>query len=215
MNPLSRMMVCFGLALVPPACTDNEQSMVAQVEGDDPVGGPASFGEIDTDAESHGEGLGWSFWPILAQFIGLMWLIAHYGKKPVSQFLNARRASIEHGLEEAAQMKRQAEAKYREYAGRLEKLDEELDALRAEMIKAGEAERNRIVTEAESKAARMRKDAEFMIAQQMKQLRIDLTREAVDAAIGAAERVLKERTTSADHERLARDYLGRLAKGPP
>ena len=39
-----------------------------------------------------------------------------------------------------------------------------------EMIKAGEAERDRIVAQAEEKAARMRKDTNFLIEQQIKQL---------------------------------------------
>jgi len=81
------------------------------------------------------------------------------------------------------------------------------------MIDAGVAERDRIIADAQSKAERMRKDAQFLIDQQMKQLRIDLTREAVTAAVDAAEKVLREKASPADQERLAREYLQRLGKG--
>ncbi|MCZ7682689.1 MAG: hypothetical protein M5U28_29400 [Sandaracinaceae bacterium] len=79
------------------------------------------------------------------------------------------------------------------------------------MIQAGEAERDRIIAEAEARAARMRKDAQFVIDQQMKQLRTDLTREAIEAAIAAAGAVLAQQTGAADQQRLADEYLGKLA----
>ena len=47
--------------------------------------------------------------------------------------------------------------------------------------------RDRIVAEAEARATRMRDDTRFVIEQQMKQLRADLTREAIEAAVNAAE----------------------------
>jgi F-type H+-transporting ATPase subunit b len=93
---------------------------------------------------------------------------------------------------------------------RLEKLDQEMVRLRAEMVKAGEAERDRIVAQAEEKAARMRKDTQFLIEQQMKQLRKDLTREAASAAVLAAQELLQEKTTADDQDRLAEAYLDRL-----
>ena len=78
------------------------------------------------------------------------------------------------------------------------------------MVKAGEAERDRIVAQAEEKAARLRKDANFLIDQQIKQLRKDLTQQAANAAVVAAQELLQERTTETDQDRLAEAYLTRL-----
>ena len=85
-------------------------------------------------------------------------------------------------------------------------------ALRTELKKAAEAERDRIVQDAETKAALLRKDTKFQIEQRMKQLREDLTRETVLAAVRAAEKVLADKTTAADQQRLADAYLAELAK---
>jgi F-type H+-transporting ATPase subunit b len=82
--------------------------------------------------------------------------------------------------------------------------------IRADMVKAGEAERDRIVAQAEEKAARMRKDAGFLIEQQIKQLRKDLAREAASAAVLAAQDLLQKDTTDSDQDRLAEAYLERL-----
>ena len=79
------------------------------------------------------------------------------------------------------------------------------------MVRAGEKERDRIVAEAESKAASIRKDVEFTIQQRMKQLREDLAAEMATAAIAAAEEVLRSETQPADQQRLAESYLKSLA----
>jgi F-type H+-transporting ATPase subunit b len=77
-------------------------------------------------------------------------------------------------------------------------------------VRSGEAERDRIVKDAEAKAERMRKDAEFLVEQELKQIRLDLWRDAVDTAVVAAEELLKKRVTPADQERFAEDYLADL-----
>ena len=71
-------------------------------------------------------------------------------------------------------------------------------------------EGDRIVAEAEEKAARMRKDTSFLIEQQIKQLRKDLTRQAASAAVVAAEELLQKSTTESDQDQLAESYLNRL-----
>jgi F-type H+-transporting ATPase subunit b len=109
-----------------------------------------------------------------------------------------------------ARLRAEAEKRHAETAMRLEKLDEEMVQIRGEMIKAGEAERDRIVEQAEEKAARLRKDTGFLIEQQIKQLRKELTQEAASAAVVAAQELLQERTTDADQDQLAEAYLSRL-----
>ncbi len=78
------------------------------------------------------------------------------------------------------------------------------------MISAGEKERDRILAEAEHKAARMRRESEFLIEQQAKQLRADLLREATESAVTAAEQLLIKSTTNFDQQRLAQEYLSSL-----
>jgi F-type H+-transporting ATPase subunit b len=172
----------------------------------------AAEGEHGGHAEVHLSDLTHNveFWGSIVNFTLLLVVLVYLGKKPLSGYLSNRRKTVEEGLAEAARLKEQAEKKYAEYSSRLEKLDKELDTIRAEMIKAGEAERDRIVAEAEEKAARVRRETEFVIEQQMKQLKTDLTREAVAAAVTAASEVLREQTGAADQERLAQTYLERL-----
>jgi F-type H+-transporting ATPase subunit b len=151
--------------------------------------------------------------PFVAMLINFGILAAGYyllGKKPIAQGLQQRRDRIAKQIEEAANMRREAEARAEVYKDKLAKLEDELKTTREAMVHAGTAERDRLVRDAEAKADRMRKDAEFLIEQELKQIKVELQRETVEAAIAAAEELLKKRITPADQERLAEDYLADL-----
>lgn len=170
-------------------------------------------------AEEHGEhGHGWDQQALIASFVNFAILVAlfvYLFRDKLRSFLKARRAEVEQQLAEAARLKAEAEAKYKEYSERLAKLDQELAQIRADMIAAGKAERDRIIEDAEHKAARLRKEAEFIIEQHAKQLRVDISREAAEAAVGAAEQLLLRATTTYDQQRLAQEYLTAIGKTRP
>jgi len=151
--------------------------------------------------------------PFIAMLVNFGILVAGYyllGRKPIAAGLQSRRDRIAKDIEEAQKMRREAEARAKLYQGKLEKLEDEVRLAREGLVKAGEAERDRIVLDAEAKGERMRKDAQFLVEQELKQIRIDLQRETVETAIAAAEELLKKRVTMADQERLAEDYLSDL-----
>ena len=149
---------------------------------------------------------------ILVNALVLYAIYYYMGKKPVSEGLKSRRDTIAKELDEAAKVKAEAQAKLTEYSDRLDKLDHELDRMKQELIVAGEKDRDRIVKEAEEKAERMRRDAKFLLDQELKQLRIDLLKHIVETAVIAAEQVLKSRLSAQDHDRLADEYLAQLGK---
>jgi len=132
------------------------------------------------------------------------------GRKPIAAALVARRDAIAKDIDEAQRMKQEAEERAKTYQAKLERLEEEVRMAREALIHAAEGERERIVAEAEAKAARMSKDAEFLALQELKQVRQELWREAVEAAVQAAQELLKANVTSADQERLAEEYLATL-----
>jgi F0F1-type ATP synthase membrane subunit b/b' len=155
--------------------------------------------------------------PFIAMLINFGLLAGGYyflGRKPIAAGLQSRRDTISKDIEEAQRMKHEAEERAKTYQHKLEQLEGELRSARESLVNAGEAEGERIVREAELKADRMRKDAEFMVEQEIKQLRGDLWRETVEAAVAAAEELLKKRVTPADQERLAEDYLADLGGKP-
>jgi F-type H+-transporting ATPase subunit b len=187
-----------GLWLVAPSVSFAESAQQA-AEGQEDHG---AHGELNFSDVLNTEFLG-----TLVNFSVLVLLIAWVIRTKGNPALAARRAQVEQELAEAQRLRAEAEARHMATATRLEKLDQEMLQIRADMVKAGEAERDRIVAQAEEKAARIRKDTNFLIEQQMKQLRKELTEQAANAAVAAAKSLLLERTTVADQERLAEAYL--------
>jgi F0F1-type ATP synthase membrane subunit b/b' len=151
--------------------------------------------------------------PYLAMVINFGILAAGYylfGKKPIAAALQNRRDTIAKDIDEANKMLGEAQERAKTYQAKLERLEDEVKTARGALVQSGEAERERIVSDAEAKADRMRKDAEFLVDQERKQIRQDLWRETVEAAVSAAEDLLKKRVTTADQERMAEDYLADL-----
>jgi F0F1-type ATP synthase membrane subunit b/b' len=155
----------------------------------------------------------WAY--MFLNFVILVGIYYKYGKAPIASGLKNRRATVAREIEEAQRMQKEAEARAAVYQAKLQHLEAELKDTRDSLTAAGEGERDRIVREAEEKAARMEKEALFLVEQEMKQLRLELTRDAIEAAVGAAEELLKKRITASDQERLAEDYLAQLAAKRP
>lgn len=131
-------------------------------------------------------------------------------KRSINPSLEARRAAMETEIAEAKRLRDDAEAMHMEYAGKLERLDTEMKSLHDEFVKSGEAERDRIVAEAEAKAQRIREDAARTADQELRSLREELRREAVIAATAAAEETVRKVIGAPDQHRLADDYLTAL-----
>lgn len=190
-----------GLALAESAHPESPAHEVAEHESGHDRHGELTFRSLITSRDFQGT---------LVNFGALILLFGWVIRKKGNPALAERRKQVEAELEEAQRLRAEAEKRHMETATRLERLDQEMLEIRAEMIKAGEAERDRIVAQAEEKAARMRKDTNFLIEQQIKQLRKDLTKEAANAAVLAAQDLLQASTTDSDQDRLAEAYLERL-----
>jgi len=155
--------------------------------------------------------------PFAALLLNLGLLVGLYywmGKKPVQDGLKARRQAVAKEIEEAQRMLKEAEERAKVYQAKLGNVAAEQEAAQKALETAGKGERDRIVREAEEKAARMQRDAEFLVEQERKQMRLDLTREAIEVAVEAAEALLREKVTQADHERMADEFLAELAQAP-
>jgi F0F1-type ATP synthase membrane subunit b/b' len=138
----------------------------------------------------------------LINFAILAFIYVYFGKAPI--------AAAQKQIEEAQKIKHEAEARSQQYASKLEDLGAELENTKAALVAAGVGEKMRIVREAEEKATRMQKDAAFLIEQEARQLRADIQRETVSAALVEAEELLRGKLTMADQERVAEEFLATL-----
>lgn len=137
----------------------------------------------------------------------LYFLLFKYGRKPIGDALRQRKLGIMKGIDDAAKMKAQAEARLAEYQKKLDDIDSEVARIRREMKDSGEAERARILSEAKERRARMERDARTLIDQELKAARETLLRDTVRAAVKSAEATLATKIGDSDQQRLADEYL--------
>ncbi len=133
-------------------------------------------------------------------------------KRSVNPSLASRRAALEAEIAEAQRLRAEAESMHREYSDRLEQAETEFSRLREDVVKAGETEGQRIVNEARARAERMQTEGQALIAQEIRSLRTDLTRDAVESAMKSAEETVKKAVSAQDQARLADSFLDGLEK---
>lgn len=130
--------------------------------------------------------------------------------RSINPSLQARRAAMESEIAEAKRLHDEAQSMHDEVSAKLNALDAEIETLKSQFVKAGEAERDRIVAEAHARVERMRAEGSNAIETEMKALREELRREAVIAAAAAAEATVRSGINADDQRRLADEYLAGL-----
>ncbi|HEX6272087.1 MAG TPA: ATP synthase F0 subunit B [Polyangiaceae bacterium] len=142
----------------------------------------------------------------------LLWTVIYrVAKKPVRDGLAKRKANIERGMKEAADMKADAQGRLDDYEEKLATVEKEVERVRRDMRSAGELERARVLSEARARRERMERDARLLVEQELAAARENLTRELVHAALRSATEALRARITPQDHARLSDEYLATLS----
>lgn len=147
----------------------------------------------------------------LVNFALFIIVIVVFAGKPLKQFLGSRHDKVKHNLDEAAKLRTEASAKLQEIGARLNRLDQEIAQLHKDVLADAEVEKRQIIENAHHEAKQVVAMAEKTLALEIRKVKTQLEREAIDAAMKAAESILKQQLNSADIARLNNDYLQQIA----
>lgn len=139
-------------------------------------------------------------------------LLAYFVTKPIRKGLAGRREGIEKSLEQARAAREEAEAKFAEYDGKLNKAAAEIEEIYASIRREGEMEREKILANAREMAEKIKAEAEKAAANEISKARADLRREAAALAISIAEDLLKKNVTGQDQARLVDEYMQKVGE---
>ncbi|MBW1714115.1 MAG: ATP synthase F0 subunit B, partial [Deltaproteobacteria bacterium] len=120
-----------------------------------------------------------NFVAVLAVFVILL-------RKPLSSALRGRRESIKEELESLEASKEKAQAELEETLARLEGIKAEKEKIIEEFTAYGQAEKAKILAEAEEMAARIKEQARLRIEQEVEQARNHLTEEIAELSVAKA-----------------------------
>jgi F-type H+-transporting ATPase subunit b len=151
-------------------------------------------------------------WRVLnfAVLIGIViWALK---KADVKGSLAARQADIEKSLKDAESARDAAEAKLREYSGKLDQASKEIDELHAAIVREGEQEKNRIIAEANVAAEKIVAQAALSAEQETVKARSELRAEAARLAVEIATGKLTGAILKADHDRFVGEYLDKVVQ---
>lgn len=154
--------------------------------------------------------------PVAAMLLNtllLVWLLVRFGGPLIRAGLTARKQRVESGIQGAVAMKREAEQQLAHYENKLERIDQEIENVRTQMREQAEAERKRVLAEAEQRRAQMDREVNVLLGQELKAARERLFHEVVAQAMQAAEEAIRRELSAEDHRRLAEELLANL-EGP-
>jgi F-type H+-transporting ATPase subunit b len=188
--------------------------------GKDVAGGP--YGDGKNEDLATGETVPGEEEPMSAPFIFmilnfaiLLALLSKFGGPAARKLAAERHDQIKTALDDAARLRKQAADKLAEYDAQLKALPDEIAKIVAGIRADAEADKQRILEAAERQAAQMKRDAELHIAAEIELARSALTREVTAAAGAAAEKILRDKVTAGDQQKLVGAFLGELSGAAP
>ena len=179
-------------------------------------------GEVHAATEAHGGpvphgaepsvlGMDATGWVSLSMLVFIAVLIWKKVPGLIARGLDAKIATIRSQLDEAARLRKEAEALKAEYEGRIASVAKEADAMRA----AAEQEAADLITaaqaDAEALVVRRQKMAEDKIAAAERAAIADVRAKAAAAATAAAGVLIRETHNAAADKGLVDDVIGKLA----
>jgi F-type H+-transporting ATPase subunit b len=146
----------------------------------------------------------------IINFAILVWLLVRFTRKPISEYLENRHATIRRDLEQAAELRQQAQRKLQDIEAKIESIDAEIAQIKADVAKDAEQEKLRIIQTAEAEADRIIKSADQTMEREIQRARKKLEGEAVETALRLAEELIRDKINLADRRKMNERYIQQL-----
>ncbi len=136
----------------------------------------------------------------------LIWLLS----KPIANGLRARQQSIKDNFDDLEERKAEADSAYQAYEGKLASIDQEISEIIQSAVAQGEADKERIISEANRAAEDIKKQAEMAIQHELAEAKLQLREEVANQAVVLAEELIKKNLQDADQVKLIEEFLAKV-----
>lgn len=167
-----------------------------------------------SDGEAAHHGIDAATWKNFAfrivNFIIFIFLIYKFGGAKIAAFFGGRRAQIRKDLEDLEVRQVEAEKKLKDVETGIRNLEQEKAAILAEAKTQGEAIKASIIEKAQKDAAQMQVQARNSAENEARAAFDRVRGEIADQVIEQATKIVREKLTDKDHERLVDEYLTKV-----
>ena len=146
---------------------------------------------------------------VLAAVLGF--LLLKFGKG----LLVKRRIEVERQLREAEEIKSAAKKRLTEIEERIHKKEEEIKAILEDARMRGEREKTLLIEEGNKARQRLETHAKGRIEQELAKAKEELYIEAVNLAMGLAEKKIKKDLGSKEQDKLIEEYIIKIGERRP
>jgi len=167
---------------------------------------------------AEGSGAGGSLSP--AKLKDLLWRALNFAvllivlikvlAKPVANGLRARQQSIKEQFTDLEERKAEADMAYQTYEEKLASIDQEVSDIIQAAIAQGEAEKARIIEEANRGAEDIKRQAEMAIQYELAAAKLRLREEVAGQAVVMAEELIRKNLQEDDQVKIIENYLAKV-----
>ncbi len=143
-------------------------------------------------------------------FFVLVGILIKFAGKPLKEYLQSRHNAIKNKLEEAERMFKEAESLKSEYEKKIAKLDDEVEAFKKNVMAEAEKEKKKILDEAKELTVRIKEQARLTYEQEAKEAIGRIKEEIARQTIEKAEKIVMEKLTKDDHNRMVGEFIEKL-----
>ena len=162
--------------------------------------------QSESKSESAQQGDPWLWWK-WANFLILAGGIGYLVRKYAGPFYREQSESIQRGIAEATQARKDAEERAASIDQRMAGLEKEIEELRVQSRAEMEAESKRLREDAEHQASRLQADSVQEIELMTRASILELRRYSAELALDLAEQRIRARITPDTRKRLANGFI--------
>lgn len=140
-------------------------------------------------------------------FVAIIWWAA--GSK-IKDFFVGRRDGIKQELDDLTTRQAEAEKKLKEVESGIANMAQEKQAILDEATKQGEAIKEAIIAKAHKDAEALKEQAKRTASNEAQAAIESIRAEMADMVVGAAEKIVAEKLSAEDHDKLVDDYLTKV-----
>jgi len=148
-------------------------------------------------------------WRVL-NFAVLLVVLIKVLSKPIANGLRARHQAISEQFADLEARKAEADKSYQTFEEKLAAIDGEVNDIIQSAIAQGEAEKERIIEEANRAAADIKRQAEMAIQHELAEAKLQLREEVANQAVVMAEELIRKNLQETDQVKLIEDYLAKV-----